>query len=194
MEDELIFSKEWFMLEKYHFKILAVITELADNTGTFKGELTAFCKNLSTQNSSGNKNKIKSALNYLANNNYITMSEDKKIYTITLSDISEKTYQYKLKRTWYNQLRTAANKTSWENLLKIFLILLDLSKVPDNIVTYKQIGELTNCSVSTVGRAMKTIANLQFGCFRILIKPVKKKCGEIYITIGTIYEQALIFV
>lgn len=47
MEDELIFSKEWFMLEKYHFKILAVITELADNTGTFKGELTAFCKNLS---------------------------------------------------------------------------------------------------------------------------------------------------
>ena len=35
MEDELIFSKEWFMLEKYHFKILAVITELADNTGTF---------------------------------------------------------------------------------------------------------------------------------------------------------------
>ena len=193
MEDELIFSKEWFMLEKYHFKILAVITELADNTGTFKEELTAFCKNLSIQNSSGNKNKIKSALNYLANNNYITMSEDKKIYTITLSDISEKTYQYKLKRTWYNQLRTAANKTSWENLLKIFLILLDLSKVPDNIVTYKQIGELTNCSVSTVGRAMKTIANLQFGYFRILIKPVKKKYGEIYITIGTIYEQALIF-
>lgn len=27
MEDELIFSKEWFMLEKYHFKILAIITE-----------------------------------------------------------------------------------------------------------------------------------------------------------------------
>ncbi len=32
MEDELIFSKEWFILEKYHFKILAIITELADNT------------------------------------------------------------------------------------------------------------------------------------------------------------------
>ena len=80
MEGELIFSKEWFMLEKYHFKIMAIITELADNTGTFKGELTAFCKNLSTQNSSGNKNKIKSALNYLANNNYITMSENKVDY------------------------------------------------------------------------------------------------------------------
>lgn len=194
MEDELIFSKEWFMLEKYHFKILAIITELADNTGTFKGELTIFCENLSIQNSSGNKNKIKSALNYLANNDYITISEDKKIYTIKLSDIAEKTYQYKLKRTWYNQLRTAANKVSWENLLKVFLALLDISKVPENILTYKQIGEFTNCSVSTVGRAIKIIANLQFGCFRILIKPVKKKCGEIYITIGTIYEQALIFV
>lgn len=193
MEDELIFSKEWFMLEKYHFKILAIITELADNTGTFKGELTAFCKNLSIQNSSGNKNKINSALNYLANNNYITMSEDKKIYTINLSNIAEKTYQSKLKRTWYNQLWTAANKVSWENLLKVFLALLDISKVPENIVTYKKIGEFTNCSMSTVGRAIKIIANLQFDYFRILIKPVKKKCGEIYITIGTIYEQALFF-
>lgn len=45
MEDELIFSMKWFSLDKYYFKILTIITELADNTRTFKGTLSAFCEN-----------------------------------------------------------------------------------------------------------------------------------------------------
>lgn len=38
MEDELIFSKKWFTLDKYYFKILTIITELAD-----KALLKAHC-------------------------------------------------------------------------------------------------------------------------------------------------------
>lgn len=70
---------------------------------------------------------------------------------------------------------------------------MELSKIPDNIVTYKQIGELTNCSTSTVSRAIKSITNMNFEYFGISAKPIKKKCGETYITIGTIYEQGLWF-
>lgn len=196
MEDELIFSKEWFTLDKYNFKILAIITELADNTGTFKGTLSDFCENLSIQSSSGNKNKIKAALAYLERNNYISMSIDKKIYTVILSTTpGNKNHIIKLKKSWYQQLRTAKTVTSWENLLKIFLILLELSKIPDNIVTYKQIGELTGCSTSTVSRAIKSIAKMRFGYFRfgILAKTIKKKCGETYMTIGTTFKQGLWF-
>lgn len=196
MENDLIFSKEWFTLEKYYFKILAIITELADSTGTFKGTLSILCENLSIQNSSGNKNKIKAALAYLERNNYISMSIDKKKYTVTLINISDnKNHIIRLKKSWYQQLRTTKSETSWENLLKIFLVLLELSKIPDNIVTYKQIGELTGCSTSTVSRAVKSITSMRFGRFGLGIsaKTIKKKCEETYITIGTIFEQGLWF-
>lgn len=164
---------------------MTIITELADNTSTFKGTLSDICENLSIQNSSGNKNKIKAALAYLEKNNYISMSIGKKIYTIIITNTSgNKNHIIKLKKSWYQQLRTAKTKTSWENLLKIFLILLELSKIPDNIVTYKQTGELTNCSTSTVSRAIKSITNMRFDCFGISAKTIKKKCGETYITIG----------
>ncbi len=88
MEDELIFSKKWFTLDKYYFKILTIITELADNTSTFKGTLSDICENLTIQNSSGNKNKIKAALAYLEKNNYISVSIGKKIYTVIITNTS----------------------------------------------------------------------------------------------------------
>lgn len=196
MKNELIFSKKWFTLDKYYFKILTIITDLADNTNTFKGTLSDFCENLSIQKSTGNKNKIKAALDYLERNNYISMSVDKKNYTVTLIDISDnQNHLIRLKKPWYKQLRSTKTETSWENLLKIFLILLEVSKVPDNIVTYKQIGKLTGCSISTVSRAVESIASMRFGRFGfgISAKTIKKKCEETYITIGTIFEQGLWF-
>ncbi len=189
MEDELIFSENWFTLDKYYFKILTILTELADNTSTFKGTLSDFCENLAIQSSSGNKNKIKAALAYLERNNYINVSIDTKIYTVILSNTSDsKNHIVKLKKSWYQQLRTAKTETSWENLLKIFLILLELSKIPDNIVTYNQIGELTNYSISTVSRAIKPITNMRFGSFAISAKTIKKKCGETNLRTGLWFE------
>ena len=54
MEEELEFFEEWLSLEKYHFKILTMITVLADNKRAFRGKLSDLCQNLSIQNSSVN--------------------------------------------------------------------------------------------------------------------------------------------
>ena len=41
---ELEFAEEWLELEKYHFKILAVVTILADEKRAFRGKISDLCE------------------------------------------------------------------------------------------------------------------------------------------------------
>lgn len=90
MEEELEFFEEWLSLEKYHFKILTMITVLADNKRAFRGKLSDLCRSLSIQNSSVNIAKIRTTLFSLAEDNYINIIIDKDIYTISLTKAAEK--------------------------------------------------------------------------------------------------------
>lgn len=93
-KDELKFCSEWLTLENYSFKILAIITVLADNKLAFRGTLADLCKSLGVGNSSPNKNRIKRELDFLQQNNFAQIIIDKDIYTISLAAAAEKKQKY----------------------------------------------------------------------------------------------------
>ncbi len=192
--EELIFNMEWLVLEKYHFKILTMIVVLADNKRAFRGKLSDLCKELSIQTSTVNLQKLKTTLAFLEEQEYINILVDKDIYTISLTKTAEKESNVqKIKRQWYKLIRNADSDTSWENVLKVFLVLLGLPLAKAEPVTYQQIADSVNCSKATVSRAIKTICDIDFGDFYFDKTVVKTKTDGTYHTIGTIYAQRIDF-
>ena len=144
-KQELEFLEEWFLLEKYEFKVLTIITVLSDNKRAFRGKLNDLCNELSISTCSKNKETMKNSLSFLEKNDYIKVIIDNDIYTISLARAAEKSKNIiKIKKAWYEIIRNADCEASWESLLKVFLKVLELSQ--DKIYTYEQIGKLTNLS------------------------------------------------
>ena len=83
-KEELEFLEEWFLLEKYEFKLLTIITILSDTKRAFRGKLNDLCNELSISTCS------KNSLTFLKQNDYIKVIEDKGIYTISLAHAAEK--------------------------------------------------------------------------------------------------------
>lgn len=188
-KQELEFLEEWFLLKKYEFKLLTIITVLSDNKRAFRGKLNDLCNELSITNCTKNKDKLKNSLTFLEQNDYIKIIEDKGIYTISLAHAAEKSKNIiKIKKAWYEIIKNADCEASWESLLKVFLKVLELSQ--DEIYTYKQIGKLTNMSSTTVERCIKTIKKLKFDDILVKteIKKSKNKKDE-YRTKGQTYTQ-----
>ena len=195
MEEILEFSTECLSLEKYHFKILTMITVLADSKAAFRGKISDLCHSLSIQTSSGNITKIKSSLDFLTKSNYINILVDKDIYTVTLTKAAESNKNIiKIKNAWYKLIKETPSEAAWENMLKVFLVLIELPSCEDKPITYKEIGDIIKCSKSTVQRAVKTICNIDFKDFKF-IKDVKKERlnDGSYRTTGTIYTQGIFF-
>ena len=67
MDEELEFEKDWLSVEKLEFKLLTLITVLADNHLAYRGTLSDMCSflGLATRNSRTNQN-IKTAIQNLA--------------------------------------------------------------------------------------------------------------------------------
>ena len=104
-EDILEFSQEWLTLDKYQFKILTMVTVLADNQKAYRGKLSDLCQYLSIKPVTGNINNIKSTLTSLTGNGYVNIMIDKDIYTISLSKAAEKKEDIiKIKRAWYKTI------------------------------------------------------------------------------------------
>lgn len=188
-KQELEFLEEWFLLEKYEFKVLTIITVLSDNKRAFRGKLSDLCNELSISNCSKNKETIKNSLLFLEKNDYIKVIIDNDIYTISLARAAEKSKNIiKIKKAWYEIIRNADCEASWESLLKVFLKVLELSQ--DKIYTYEQIGKLTNLSKTTVERCVKTIKKLKFDDKMIKIEPIRTKNNKNeYRTKGQTYTQ-----
>ena len=195
MEEELEFFEEWLSLEKYHFKILTMITVLADNKRAFRGKLSDLCRSLSIQNSSVNIAKIRTTLFSLAEDNYINIIIDKDIYTISLTKAAEKSKNViKIKRAWYQLIRETESLAAWESVLKVFLVLIELPQGKDQTITHEEIGTIIKCSKSTVERAVKTICSIDFKDFKFQKETVKERLENgNYMTIGTIYKQGIYF-
>ena len=66
MDEELEFEKDWLSVEKLEFKLLTLITVLADNHLAYRGTLSDMCSflGLTTRNSRTNQN-IKAAIQKL---------------------------------------------------------------------------------------------------------------------------------
>lgn len=196
--EELEFFEEWLSLEKYHFKILTMITVLADNKRAFRGKLSDFCQSLSIQKSSVNIAKIKATIVSLAEENYINTIIDKDIYTISLTRAAEKSKNViKIKRAWYQLIRETKSTAAWESVLKVFLVLLEQPQGRNKTITYEQIGALVKCSKTTVERAIKTICSIDFKDFKFQKDIIKEKYdtenGIAYKTLGTVYIQGIYF-
>ena len=88
--NEIEFMKEWLSLDKYPFKIITVITILADSNGIFQGNLKDICKELRIQYNQGSKNRIFTALTDLTQEKYICTTVDKDIFTISLATAAKK--------------------------------------------------------------------------------------------------------
>lgn len=198
MEEELEFFEEWLILEKYNFKILTMITVLADNQRAFRGKLSDFCQNLSIQTSSLNIKNIKAALVYLEENRYINIMIDKDIYTISLAKAAEESKNIiKIKKAWYKLIRETKSTAAWESVLKVFLVLLEQPQGKNKAITYEQIGAMVKCSKATVERAIKTICSIDFKDFKFQKDVIKEKYdtenGKAYKTLGTVYIQGINF-
>lgn len=197
MNETIEIPKEWIMLDKYNFKILVLIVVLADNNRAFRGKISEFCNELCIQSSSRNMENIKNSLQFLEQQGYIKIIQDKLIYTITLSDNANKNKKIiSIKKIYYKLLKDNYNR-SWENILKVFMYLLDLD-INDNIRTYKEIAEETNCSVSTIKNAVKRICSIEFPLLSINKEVIKEKyidcTGEKhFFNVGTRYEQGIAF-
>lgn len=188
-KEELEFLEEWFLLEKYEFKLLTIITVLSNSKRAFRGKLNDLCNELSISTCSKNKDKLKNSLTFLEQNDYIKVIEDKGIYTISLAHAAEKSKNIiKIKKAWYEIIKNADCEASWESLLKVFLTVLELSQ--DQIYTYSKIGKMTNLSKSTVERCVKSIKKLKFDNIAVRVDLIKAKDsnGE-YRTKGQTYTQ-----
>lgn len=195
-EDILEFSQQWLTLDKYQFKIITMVTVLADNQKAYRGKLSDLCQYLSIKPVSGNINNIKSALSSLAENNYVNIMIDKDIYTVSLSKAAEKNKNIiKIKRAWYHLIRNTKSEAAWEQVLKVFLVLIDLSQGKEQkTITYEEIGKMIKCGKSTVDRAIKTICSINFVDFKIQkeVNKIRLEDGS-YRTLGTIYNQGIYF-
>ena len=140
--EELEFCEEWLTLKKYYFKILTMVTVLADNQKAFRGKIKDLCHSLDIQSSSANIQKIRESINFLAENDYIKVIVDNNIYTISLAHAAEKSKKViKIKKTWYKLIRESEGTASWENTLKVFLVITELAA--GDVIKYTEIAEKT---------------------------------------------------
>ena len=191
MEDIIQIAEEWLELKKYDFKILVITTILADEKRAFRGKLSVLCEYLEIGNSSANKNKIKSSLSFLEENNFIKTIVDKDVYTISLSKSIENTkHIISIKKAWYKLIRNNSGDASWENVLKVFFKIIELRN--DQLITYQEIGETLGIKVNTVANCIKAIEKINFEDFIIRSNThIKRREDGTYVTLGKTYEQMM---
>lgn len=191
--EEIEFCEEWLTLKKYYFKILTMVTVLADNQKAFRGKLKDLCDSLDIQSSSANIQKIRESINFLAENDYIKVIVDNNIYTISLAHAAEKSKKViKIKKTWYKLIRESEGAASWENTLKVFLVITELAS--EEIIKYAEIAEKTGIKNRTVQSCVKTISSIDFEDFQITKKKYTRKNADgTYISYGQIFDKGMRF-
>lgn len=184
VKNEYEFHEEWLELEKYQFKIMTVITVLADNNRAFRGKLSELCKEMSIQASGGNTKKIKNTLDCLCEQGYITILQDKDIYNVSLARAAEQSKKITtIKKSWYKLIREAKKNgktdAAWETMLKVFVVLLDYTeKNTEDLHTYKEIAEKIGVQQTTVRRCVEGICAIDFVDFEIMREVVNVKDEE----------------
>lgn len=191
--DEVTFYYDTLSLDQHPFKILALVTVLADEQRAYRGTLSELCTQLEIQPSGGNTAKIKTSLNILVQSNYVHVLVDNSTYTITLTHAAAKDEKViTIKKAWYTLLREKSGGRTWGNALKVFLALLEVPR--DTPITYQEIGNQLSISVSTVQRCVKLICSINFTDFKIRKEAVNiKQLDGTFICLGNTFEQVLSF-
>ena len=191
----LHFQDSWLTLENYQFKILVITSILADYNFAFRGKLDALCDWLGVQSNTYNKNKILDAVKELQKQEYVFYTEDKKVYTITISEKARNTKQVsKILKDWvlvfknYNKDEKGKvidkNKSvDWVNILKVFVFFYQNMEVS---FTQKELAEKLNInSERAISRAIKAIKECNIATIDFVSKQVKVKYRGEWRTRGT---------
>ena len=197
MEAEIDFCGEWLVLKKNQFKIMAVVTVLADKNRAFRGTLNDLCDELGIGRSSANRASICKTLELLTQSGNVKVIKDLQIYTISLSESVSKSKNVKtIKKAWYDLIRDckSAEACSWDSLLKVFLTIFDSSN--DDIITNKSISDSLGGTISesTVGKCIRTLCKIDYQDFRLVSKVINKRSdnGQFY-CVGRVVEKGVFF-
>lgn len=157
--DEYSFDIEWLSAEKLQFKLLTLITVLADNHLAYRGTLSDVCAflGLASRNSRTNA-KIKTAIDCLVSDGFIHALKDGNIWTLTLTKSAKRRSKViRIKKEWYEVARNyknSENSIDWSVVLKVWLYLIDNRK---EVITSQEIADTLGVSVSVVSRAKSAL-------------------------------------
>lgn len=175
-EDLITFDIEWLNLPKAEFKMLVMIADIGQNLGNASDMCRYF--NRSPQNK--NKNRLREALEKLAEQKIIDLEKQKNDYVVTLLKPILQENKVCLKRKYATEIlhHNYTQSVAWENVLKVYIWVLKNDK---NLFTNRQIGKCIGVSESTVTGAKNALKELGASEFE---KVIIKEGEQFYKCIG----------
>lgn len=172
---KLIFYAEWLPLPKEDFRILAMLTE----GGGFSGNLSDLCRYFLLSPQTANRTKLRSSIERLAAQNFLTYELTGRNYKIRLVP---KEKAICIEPRWFEILKAhnySSESVAWEQVLKVLLWVINNQ---EPIITNSMIADDLKISVSTIGAA-KNVLEREFEAI------TRRKCSEkiaedIFRTIG----------
>ena len=160
MDEELEFEKDWLSVEKMEFKILTLITVLADNHLAYRGTLADMCAFCGVgARDSRNNARIRTAIENLKNKGLIKTIQDGRTWTLTLSrDAERRSKVIRIKRDWVSALHASKGRAvDWAVVLKVWLYLIDNHQ---EVLKSSEIAQCLGVSISTVSRARQVLIDM----------------------------------
>ena len=194
-KEDAYISMDWLTIKNYEFKILVMITCLAEYDRAYRGTLSKMCNFFGVQKSGTTYEKIRQAIYSLAEKGDLTFIADGENWILSLSTKAEKKPKIiRIKKAYIYTIKQykAVNKNdsvAWDNILKVFVYLY--SGDDQEIRTYRQIAKALDVSETVVKNAVKALTTIEFNDDLVVRKKVARvKCIETnqYITIGTKYD------
>lgn len=201
-KDSIFICKDWIKTEDYEFKILVLLSFLADNSLAYRGTMKKMCEWLCVADVPANTKRIKQAIKGLENKQYILYKKEGQTHHISITNKGLKSKKIiNVRKQWieiikkYNIAKDSNINRSWDTMTKVLISLLDKLEEAKNdldlrngfIITMSEIKEDINKSEQTISNAISKLANCSFDDGLTITKNVVKSKninGE-YRTIGT---------
>ena len=155
----------WLSVANYKFKILVMISCLAQNHLAFRGKLKDMCDFLGVGNTTSNTKKINEAINQLEAKGDIIKVKEGYTYTLTLTNKAyNKAKVKRIRNAWVSAIQgyepeDKHNSVSGETILKVLVYLMADKR--EN-VRYDEIGKDLGIEKDTVRKAVKALQTIQF--------------------------------
>ncbi len=156
---------EWLPLDKKEFRILAL---LADK-GEYRGTLSGLCDYFSVTRQHSNRERIRSSIQELKEQNYIVAELRGRTYTLRLLP---KEKEIQMDRGLFESIRQhdyTGEDVAWEQVIKLYLWIAQHE--PEQITTNAEMAAALNVSSSTVCAA-KNVLEREYDTIR------KKRIAE----------------
>ena len=167
--EQAVFYREWLPLPKNEFNILAM---LAEQGGSFSGNYSDICRYLSVTPQNRNRNALRSAIESLSSNGFITQTTKGRTQILT---VIPKATEIKLPRRWVQsviQHDYTSESVAFAQVLKVFAWIVHNKK---DIVTNADIATALNTSTSTVVSAKNVLEREYENIYK---RRISEKVGE----------------